>query len=156
MAKSSRAAQPRPTLWPLVYIAIGLFGAFGAQEIQDPNRRAALDLGDELLAIGVFMPALSAFAGFMSYFALRRRCTPAHLRADIWHSAPLNPQSNQLAQIIFFGSFGFSAVLRWSDARLRDFGLFALWMALALLVSQSIFRLRRVPRPARPSADVTL
>jgi hypothetical protein len=130
----------------MVYIAIGVAAAVTARALADVGHGATFDLKAEGLMDFIGMPLLSVFAGIRSYVSLVKRCTQKHLADPIWTSAPTNPQSNRLAQIIGFGCLGLSAASQRADGSLRMFGFFAIWISVALGVSLIVFRARHVCR----------
>jgi len=130
----------------MIYLALGVAMAIAVRTLVDDKHGPIGDARTQHVVVFVVMPLMSVFAGFMGYFSLARRCTDAHLAARIWNSSPRNPQSNQLTQIIGFGSVGLSAVSQQIDGALRIFGFFAMWISVALIVSLLLFRIRHVHR----------
>lgn len=130
------------SIWPAIYATLGIAAAIAPQTLVGVGHGMTVDPIGFRFMIFVGMPLMSAFTGATSYFSLVRRSTPSHLQASVWNSPPTNPQSNQLAQIIGFGSLGISAALQHADAGLRMFGIFGIWISVALAVSLMIFRAR--------------
>jgi hypothetical protein len=133
--------KARGKFWPMAYVGFGVAAAIAGRTFiteatitLDPAVRAGM--------IYVVMPLLSVFLAIGSYFSLSRRSTHAHLAASMWSSSPMNPLSNQLAQIIGFGCVGLSVIAQQSNVPMRMFGWLGIWNAIALAVSLSLFRAR--------------
>ena len=137
------------SIWPLLYAGLGVAASIAPLTLIGVARGTKIDPVGFRFMVFVGMPLLSVFSGVTSYFSLARRSTTSHLRARIWNSPPTNPQSNQLAQVIGFGCLRVSAALQRSDAGLRMFGIFGIWISIALLISLVVFRARHVRRVER-------
>lgn len=74
------------------------------------------------------------------------------LDVSMWDSSPVNPQSNRLAQVIFFGSIGISSLVQSRSSISQSVGFLPLAMAVGICGGLLAFRwkyrgrLSRAPR----------
>lgn len=130
--------------WPVIYLAITAAAAITPFTLEPVGHNIDLDSGLFHALVFIGMPLQATWLGIVTYRSLVRRTVGDYLQARIWHSPPTNPQSNQLAQILAFGSFGVSTVCQHTNTGLRLFGFLGVWVSAGLLASLLLFRARHI------------
>ncbi len=127
--------------WSLLYLAIGLFGVFGGRLLAIKGPTAVPTVFIILAGSGTLIfTASTVFAGL--WRRLGDSKDHSVLGASIWDASPANPQSNHLAQVIFFGSIGISSLVQSRSSVSQSVGFLPLAMAFGIAVGLLAFRCR--------------
>ncbi|HVU36441.1 MAG TPA: hypothetical protein VHE61_23585 [Opitutaceae bacterium] len=126
-------------LWLLFYLGVALFGGWGGH-VAAEEAPSAVPVWFLAFAglLGVLFSALVVARGLWSRLGQSR--DPAILDTPLWACSPLNPQSNRLAQVLFFAGVGIEWIVEAPGSRFESAGFFPLALAAGIAGGLVLFR----------------
>ena len=125
--------------WLLLHLVVALIGAVGGFFLATKGPVAVSGWFVLISSVGGFL-----FTWMAVYLSLWRRYEAAGdksvIDGKLWELPLTNPQGNRLAQAIFFGSIGLSAILQARNGMSQSMGFFPLAMGCGIMSALLVFR----------------